>query len=257
MIALPAGFALGDRDVARAAAQELGDDPSQIIGLIEPVVSPDDPAGASPDPSPAGLPRWSMWIAFHDLGYVSDADAASLDADELAAQMRASDERQNQVRRSKGRPTLTLEAWSTLPSYRSGDHVLRWGTRLRSSDGERFGNENIRRLGRRGMVSLVVVASADEREAAMAAAAPVIDAVTFLEGHRYEDFDPATDPHSGLTLTNLIVGGGAVATASKLGLFGKLLVAGKKLVLVIALAIGGLWRWLFGGRGRRRSSESG
>jgi uncharacterized membrane-anchored protein len=106
------------------------------------------------------------------------------------------------------------------------------------------------------------VASADQREAALAAAAPVIAAVSFLDGHRYEDFDPATDAHSGMSLTNLIVGGGAVATASKLGLFGKLLVAGKKLILVIALAIAGLWRWLLarvgrGGRSERRDPGVG
>lgn len=241
VIALPEGFALGDRAYARDVAVKQGDDPADVIGLVVPLEG-----GA-----------WSLWIHFEGVGYVSDADAGHLDPTNLLELLRQGDARQNEVRRAKGIATLTVEGWSTPPSYQRDGHMLRWGVGLASSDGDTFGNDVVKRLGRRGMVNLVVVASADEREAAIAAAAPVIDAVTFLDGHRYQDFDPATDAHSGMSLTNLIVGGGAVATASKLGLFGKILVAAKKLVVVIALALAGLWRWLTGRLGRRRAPDVG
>jgi uncharacterized membrane-anchored protein len=245
-IALPEGFVLGDREYAREVAVKQGDDPADVIGMIVPLEG--------------GL--WALWIHFEGVGYVSDADAGDLDPANLLELLRQGDARQNEIRRAKGLSTLTVDGWSTPPSYQRDGHTLRWGLRLTSSDGDTFGNDVVKRLGRRGMVNLVLVASADQREAALAAAAPVIAAVSFLDGHRYEDFDPATDAHSGMSLTNLIVGGGAVATASKLGLFGKLLVAGKKLILVIALAIAGLWRWLLarvgrGGRSERRDPGVG
>jgi uncharacterized membrane-anchored protein len=227
---LPEGMILFEREEARRQLEERGDAFEDVLGIVT-------RPGAD----------WELDIEMVDIGYVSDKDADKLDADDLLASMTQGNHEQNKIRKAKGIAPLEVVGWSKPPSYDRLRRVLSWSTNL-SSEGEPFLNEDTNILGRRGYASAVLIASVEGIEAARADAAPAIAGISFGKGHTYEEFDPAVDKDSGIGLRELVAGGGAVAVASKLGLVGKIVLALKKFFVVIALAIAGLAKWLFGRR---------
>lgn len=232
-IDLPAGMILFERDEARRQLEERGDDFDGALAII---------MRADGD--------WELDIEMVDIGYVSDKDADKLDAGDLLASMTAGTHEQNKIRAAKGIAPLEVLGWNKPPSYDRQRRVLTWSTNL-MSEGVRFLNEDTNVLGRRGYASAVLISSVEGIEDARADAAPAIAAISFEPGHRYEEFDPSVDKDSGIGLRELVTGGGVVAVASKLGLFGKIALALKKFFIVIAAAIGGLAKWLFGRRKNR------
>ena len=160
---------------------------------------------------------------------------------------------QNQVRRAKGVSELFLDGWSTVPSYDAGRRALRWGLKLHLDDGSPLLNEFTNVLGRRGYVGINLIASPDQIEAARIDSAGALEGVRFQTGHRYQDFDPKTDRHSGMSLRNLVVGTGIVAAGSKLGIFAAILVFLKKGFLLIAAGLAGVWKWI---TSRRKNADA-
>ncbi|MEZ4403541.1 MAG: DUF2167 domain-containing protein [Kofleriaceae bacterium] len=229
-IDLPAGFFLVDQDHARRSLEANGDNADHVLAIVY---------GDGP---------WSMSVELADLGYVSDADAGQLEAGPLLQAIRAGTEAQNRVRQRKGIEPLLIDGWSQPPAYDRAHRTLTWGIRAHDGAGAQVSNEMTNVLGRRGYIGLVLVAEPDTLDAARAEAQPAMAAIHWRPGHRYEDFDPATDRHSGLSLSNLVVGGAAVAAASKLGVFAAIAMILKKLFVVIAAAFAGMWKWLTGRR---------
>jgi|GEM_PF-3218958 len=229
-IDLPAGVVLFEQAEARTITEAGGDNADGVLALAF---------------RPEGT--WSISITLADVGYVSDADANQLDADALFAEIAKGTMRQNATRRAKHTAELFLDSWSSPPSYLSERHTLGWGLALHTADGPVL-NELTNVLGRRGYVGLNLIASPDDIVAARLDAASTLDGVRFQSGHRYQDFDARTDRHSGMSLRNLVVGGGVVAVASKVGLLAKIALIAKKALLAIGAVFAGLWKWITGRR---------
>jgi uncharacterized membrane-anchored protein len=202
--------------------------------------------------------EWLVVIDYDEAGYVKDNE--KIDAEELLKSLRQGQEEVNKERVEQGFPVLQLEGWSEPPHYDRVRHHLVWGLKVKGR-GTSI-NYNTRILGRRGFVSLNLVTAPDAVATDKAEAARLLSATTFESGARYEDFQSKTDKVAEYGLTGLIgLGVGAAALKiAKIGLlakFGKvilgLLIAGKKLVVLLFLGIAGFVRRLFG-RGEKKTT---
>lgn len=230
-IALPEGFLLFEREVARQFLRDGGNDPRGVLAIVEPAEG-----------------DWWLSIDFQDTGHVSDDDADELEPGPLLESYVQGTRIQNRQRAAKGLAELYIDGWSQPPRYQRADHVLTWGIAAHDSDGDDVVNHFVNVLGRESLVAIILIAGPDQLDAARAQAAPVVAGVRFQPGHRYDDFDPSTDRSAGYGLAALVVGGGAAAKAAKAGVLAKLLLVFKKVGVFLALGIAGLVKWLLGRR---------
>jgi uncharacterized membrane-anchored protein len=233
-IELPAGYWLFERAEAQELARRMGNRPERIVATI---LKPES--------------DWLIVIHDHDDGYIDDSDANDLDADDLLDSIRKGTEEQNKERKARGVGELTVDGWSEAPRYERAQHQLVWGIAGHTKDGKII-NFLTRILGRNGFLGVNLIDEperiADSKKEALA----IVQAIHFHPGATYADH-ASSDRSSGIGLRGLVLGGAGVAVASKLGLFAKILLLGKKLFIVIGAAIAGLFRWLF----RRKPSGSG
>lgn len=238
-IELPAGFRLYERAEARRMLEEGGDDSDGVLAVIETDAS-----------------MWTAVVAMSPVGYVSDHDAAALDAEGLLASLRLGTIEQNRVRVAKGVPELIVDGWSHPPSYDRARRELRWGLNAHSTEGPVL-NMFTNVLGRRGYLVIDLITPPDLLDAAEREAAPAIAGLRFQAGSRYEDYQPGVDPDSGMSLTNLIIGGSVVAAAgSKVGLFAKIVLVLKKVAIAIAAVVAGAFKWIKGKLGGRGDGDA-
>ena len=245
-IQVPPSFRyLGPDDSRRVVGEGWGNPPDAVEGLLGMLV----PQGLSPL-SPAG---WGILITYEEDGYVSDADAASINYDELLTQMQHAAAAQDEQREREGFARVRIVGWAEPPSYDSSAHKLYWAKELAfGKDGEhRTLNYSIRVLGRRGVLELNAVAAMSQLQSIRAESQSVLVAVNFNDGHRYSDYVPGTDKAAAYGLAGLIVG----AAAAKAGLF-KLLWVGilafKKLIVLGVIALWAAIKRMLGGRPKER-----
>jgi uncharacterized membrane-anchored protein len=201
-----------------------------------------------------GRESWAVIVQFTEDGWVDDADAGSIDYDELLASMREGEEAANEQRRELGLDTLTLAGWAESPHYDAATRVLYWATLARSADGATSLNYDVRVLGRRGVLSLNAVADGDALAQIKTSMERVRTLATFQPGHTYTDYVAGEDRKAEYGIGALIAGG-ALAAGAKTGLFKGLfaaLLASKKLIVagVVggAAALRGLWAAVTRGR---------
>ena len=93
----------------------------------------------------------------------------------------------------------------------------------------------------------------------------MLGATHFDAGARYEDFNEKTDKVAEYGLTGLILAGAGLGAAKlvKIGLLAKfwklllgLLIAGKKVIVVAVLAIGGAIKKFFGGKSNQETPSA-
>jgi uncharacterized membrane-anchored protein len=219
-IDLPAEYALFEQGEAKKMAERMGNFGNEE--LLAMVFKGGD---------------WILTVEYYDEGYISDKDAAELDAKALLQSYKDGTEAANEERIKRGFGALHVEGWSQEPVYDKAAHLLTWGLIGKGDNGSSI-NHFTRLLGRKGYASIDLIASPEGMETAKTEAASVLSATTFKEGLRYEDFDPKSDKVAEYGLAALVLGG-AGAVAAKSGLIAKLfalLLAGKK---VIALALAG------------------
>ena len=185
-------------------------------------------------------------------GHVDDADDP--DYDELLAEMKEGTVEQSKQRKQAGLGTIELLGWAEPPHYDKAQHKLYWAERLQFGDHEGVTlNYNVRVLGRTG--HLVVNGVGDIEQLALVAALSkqLLAATEFVEGQRYENFDPAYDKVAAYGIGGLVAG----SMAMKLGLFAKLGVLLKvfiKPILIGVVVIGGLlWKVLSGRKARAKN----
>ncbi|MGE0551707.1 MAG: DUF2167 domain-containing protein [Kofleriaceae bacterium] len=232
-IDLPDGIMLLERAEAQDMIRQDGGDPEAVLAILTTTSS-----------------TWMVVIEYDgDLGYISDADADELDADEMIASYREGARLQNARRKQLGLPGLIVDRWSEDPRYERASHHLVWGLAGHDETGEQFINHFTRILGRSGYLSFNLIDAPSRIEASKREVAKLLDALRFKSGSRYQDYRPG-DPSSGAGLKTLVLGGAGVAAASKMGLFAKLLVLLKKLGVFIVIGFGALFKWL---RGRNRN----
>jgi uncharacterized membrane-anchored protein len=234
---IPKGYAFTDSAGTRRF-MELTHNPSSDseLGLVIPVSDKDDSN------------FWFMLFDFDEIGYVSDSEKTSLDADKILDSLKKNTERGNELRKAKGWSPFHLIRWEKPPFYDEQTHNLTWAT-LGNSDDPKEGetvNYSTRILGRRGAMSVDLVIDPKRLDEVLPASQELLRHFNFSPGSRYSEFVKG-DKVASYGLTALIAGG-AAAAAVKTGLFAKLLaalLALKKLLIVILVAIGGTIKRFF------------
>ena len=202
---------------------------------------------------------WMLFFDFEDIGYVKDDEKNALDADDLMESMTAGQESANEARRERGWDEMKLRGWVQQPHYDDASHNLKWAFNLSSSSDNHqdvWINQNIRLLGRSGVMNVTMVGDPTNFAAEEAAADQLLAAgFTYVAGERYAEFKEG-DKIAKYGLVALVLGG-AGAIATKTGLLAKFW----KFIVVGLLALGGilknLWNRITGSRPVETSSDSG
>lgn len=237
-------FDFYDAQESRTILEDLWGNPpdTSVLGMVF-------PAGQSPAFAP-----WGAVLTYEASGYVSDADAASLDAAELLSQMQRDSRLANKEREKLGYGTVELVGWAVAPEYDSEHHRIDWAKELIFSDADGIHtlNYDMRVLGRRGVFSINFVANMEDIDSIRAAAPRVLEIPEFKEGERYADFQSG-DKKAGYGVAALITGGVAAAAAKKTGLLALGLIFLKKGWILVLAAFGAIFGWvrrMFGGGGQ-------
>ncbi|NRT79719.1 DUF2167 domain-containing protein [Clostridium beijerinckii] len=179
--------------------------------------------------------NWYVLFEFNNMGYVKDNDAGKINADQLLSDIKNGTEEDNKERMKNGKSTLDIIGWDEKPHYDPNTNNLVWSV-LCNSSGEQIVNYNVRVLGRGGVTEVTLVASKDEMLAVKPKLENIIKNYAYKEGKRYSDYIKG-DKVAEAGLAALIVGG----TASKIGLFAKILIIFKKVWIFVLAVIGGLF----------------
>jgi uncharacterized membrane-anchored protein len=232
-LSVPEGYYFLDASATRAFLQATENVPSgRELGAV---VRPTDENHS-----------WFALFSFASDGYVDDSDKDKIDADALMKNMRAGTEQDNEERKKRGWATFNLEGWHKPPYYDATTHNLTWAIRGSSPGDSVTINHSVRLLGRRGVMSVALVAGQQGIEAATTDFNQLLTGFEYKSGQRYAEFRSG-DKMAGYGLAALI-GGGAAAAAVKTGFFSK---AWKAILALIAAASAGLKK-LFG----RKAPES-
>jgi len=197
---------------------------------------------------------WLVVIRYDDEGYIKDDE--KVDADELISSLREGQKEANEERKKRGFEELSIDGWQEAPHYDRSVHHLIWGLNVGSPTGPSV-NYNTRILGRKGVVSLNLVTDPAKLDAAKPLAAALLTKTTFKPGARYEDFQEGKDKVAEYGLGGLVLAGAGLSAAKliKIGLLAKFwklilaaLIAGKKVIIVAAVAALAWLKRFFGGR---------
>lgn len=209
-IKIPAKYRFADGDDTRKIMELYGNPPTnREVGYLEPDSS-----------------AWFIVFEFDETGYVKDDEKNSLDADQILKSIKEGTEQSNEWRKEKGMPELHVVGWHKKPAYNPETNNLEWAI-INESAGHKGINYNIRYLGRKGVMEVVIVVDEKGLKDAVAAANKLLATYTFTQGNKYSEFREG-DKIAEYGLAALIAGG-AGAAAIKTGLlqkFWKLIVAG-------------------------------
>jgi uncharacterized membrane-anchored protein len=252
-------FQTGDVDISKGLATIHLSDEYRFLGpedarkvLVEGWDNPPDTAkGVLGMIFPADMRTlqdgsWGVILTFSADGYVEDDDADDLDYDELLESLKEGSAEENRQRTAAGYPALHLKGWAEPPHYDEDKRALYWALRYESEGAsDDTLNFAIRVLGRRGVLELNGVAGMSQLDMIKPAMEDVYAMVEYNPGHRYEDFDPDIDKIAAYGIGGLILGKVAMKTGLIAGLI-KLLIAGKKLLIVGAIALVAFFKHLLG-----------
>jgi len=201
-----------------------------------------------------GSPWW-VAIEYADEGYVKDDE--KIDAADILKSIKEGQEEANKERQEKGFAPLFIDGWSESPHYDKVSHHLVWALGVHSDKGKSV-NFETRVLGRRGYVSLNLITGPEQLAGDKPEVEKLLKSTTFDAGSRYADFDEKKGDKVATYGLAALVAGGAGITAlkvAKIGIlakFGKvligLLIAGKKAIVLLLLAVGAFVKKLFGGK---------
>jgi uncharacterized membrane-anchored protein len=197
---------------------------------------------------------WVVILRYEDEGYIKDDE--ELDAKEILTAIQEGTEEANKERVERGFKPLHVKDWSEAPHYDKARHHLIWALDAYSDNGTSV-NYSTRVLGRRGYVSMNLVVDPVGLADSKPHMAKLLESTRFNPGSRYEDFQQGTDKVAEFGLAGLVLGGAGVGAAklAKVGLLAKLgkffvaiLIAGKKAIIPLLIAVGALFSKLFGGK---------
>lgn len=227
----------GPKDAETVLVKLWGNPPSdeKILGMLLPNGK-----------SPLDKDTWAVVIDFEDSGFVKDDDAAKMNYDDLLKTMKSEAAASNKAREREGYSTVELIGWATRPHYDSAAKKIYWAKELQfGGDDEHTLNYFIRVLGRRGVLNLNVISSMGQLEEIEKATPTILGAVEFTDGNRYADYSPGKDKVATYGLAGLIAGGVLVKSGFFKVLIGAL-IAGKKFVIVGAIALFAIVKKVFG-----------
>jgi uncharacterized membrane-anchored protein len=156
--------------------------------------------------TPFNAGAWAVTITYEETGRISEDGSAQLDAAKLLSMLQRDAARETETRKQEGYESFAVVGWMQQPHYDPLSHTLSWGRVLRfgSLQGNTL-NLSIRVLGRRGMLSIELVADEVRGAEVAQATSRLLTMVHFNPGHRYEDFDAASDRVSETGLAELIM----------------------------------------------------
>jgi uncharacterized membrane-anchored protein len=185
-----------------------------------------------------GGENWFAVFEFDDVGYVSDDEKNTLDADAILESIRVGTEAGNKERQKRGWPIMTVLGWEQKPHYDETTHNLEWAIRAQS-DGAPVINYNTRLLGRGGVMEVTLVTDPETLAETLPKFKTMLAGFDFKQGQRYAEFR-AGDKTAAYGLTGLIVGGGT-AVLVKSGAFKWLW----KVLVAAGIGVAALVRKLF------------
>jgi len=221
---------LGPEDARKVIVDLWGNPPSRgdTLGMIFPAdVGPSEPGS------------WGIVFTYREDGYVKDDEAAKINYDDMLKQMQEAVRQENEERTKQNFSKVELVGWAASPRYDRDTHKLYWAKEFAFAPGTAHTlNYDVRVLGRKGVLAINAVASMNQLDAIQERMPEIISMVNFLPGNRYTDYQQGNDKIAAYGLGALILGG----VAAKAGLFKGLivlLIAGKKFIIIAAIAIGG------------------
>jgi len=234
---LKPGFRYLEQQDARKVLEDYWGNPpdESVLGLI------------IPENAPLGTEHsWAVVVTFSDDGYVSDEDASKIDYTEMLKDMKTDTHDSNEDRKSAGYPTMELLGWAEPPHYDSSSKRLYWAKEIsvEKTDTNTL-NYDIRVLGREGYMSLEAVADMHDLGRVNDGMKQILPMAQFDAGSTYADYKPGSDKLAAYGLAAL-VGGGIAAKAGLFAKLGVLLLAMKKFVILIFVAIAGFFKKMFG-----------
>jgi len=200
---------------------------------------------------------WAVVITYSGDGHVDDADAASIDYDALLQSMRADTRKENLERKRLELSTVELVGWAEPPHYDRATRKLYWAQELAFEDNDATTvNYAVRVLGREGVLELNAIAAMAELPAVKPDMAKILGFSEFTAGNRYTDYRKGTDRDSGYGIAALVAGGAVAAKVVGSKGFWAILLAAKKLIILIAVAIGGFFKSIWSRLRGRRDGEA-
>lgn len=191
--------------------------------------------------------------SYEEEGHIADDKEPDYDA--LLADMRESTREESKAREKAGRGTVELLGWAEPPHYDKAQRKLYWAETLRFGGGDDLTlNYNVRILGRTGHLVVRGVGGIEQLALVAEQNKNLLQWTGFVQGQRYEDFDPSYDKVAAYGIGGLIAG----KLALKAGLFAKLALLLKafwKPILGGLVLVGGLvWKVV---TGRKAAKEAG
>lgn len=170
--------------------------------------------------------QWFVVFEWEDIGYVSDEES-DLDADALLESITEGTRAANEERSQNGWATMEITGWHDRPRYDEDTNNLTWAIAAKSG-GETNVNRVVKVLGRRGVMTVTLVASPDELAQADYQLAGLLEDYRFKTGSTYAEYLPGTDKLAEYGLAALIAGGAGAALVKSglLARFWKVIVAG-------------------------------
>jgi len=188
---------------------------------------------------------WGAVVTYQDTGYVSDKDAATQDYGKVLDQMREGEAEENAERQKNNYPTMTLAGWAQAPSYDPATHSLIWARDLKVSGAKVDTlNYDVRLLGRKGVLSLNMLADMDHLPDVRTAAANFGKAAAFERGSAYADYDKSVDKTAEYGLAGLVAAGAGIVVAKKLGFLAIAFGFGKWILIGLAAVGATMRRWI-------------
>jgi uncharacterized membrane-anchored protein len=226
---VPAGYRFAPKDQCKAFMEMTGNSPTdKELGVLV--------SGTE------GTPEYFAIFEFDEIGYIKDAASEKLDPAALLNSVRQATEAANAERKNNGWAALEVVGWDKEPFYNPETQRLEWSIKGREVGGSEIINYHTRILGRKGVMSVVVVVGPQNSATMVADVSDKLKTFAYKEGNKYAQWLPG-DRVAEIGLAALILGGvGAVAL--KTGLLAKfwkfilLIIAklGKVFILVLAKA---------------------
>ena len=192
--------------------------------------------------------QWFLVFEWNEIGYVKDDEKDQLDADAMLASIREATAAGNAERTKRGWPMMEIVGWQQEPHYDTATNHLTWAI-VGASEGHQTINRMIKLLGRKGVMTVTLVAAPEEIATASAHVDTLLGAYRFRPGKTYAEYLPGKDSVAEMGLKGLILGG-AGAVLIKSGLLAKFW----KVIVVGIAGLGGSIARLFG---RKKDTGSG
>jgi uncharacterized membrane-anchored protein len=216
----PGTFSIGDDLAEIELAEGLrffdAENSQKVMEYFENPVSGNELAMIMPE---SETDFWYVLFEYDPIGYVKDDGADEIDADALMDSLQTGAVESNKERERRGWDPYNIVGWQEPPHYDPTTNNLTWAI-IGESLGHRNVNRSVKLLGRRGVMSAVLVGDAEMVTAVSARVDEILSGYRFERGNTYAEFVPGKDTLAEIGLTALIAGG-AGAVLAKTGLLAK------------------------------------